>query len=229
MAHFFHFVERSCADLYKLTLLPRLPQHGPRPRPPRQRPTARPHPRHRLAVADVAAGARPASAASARSSRSTCRASATPRSTARGRRSRRWRASRPSSSTASGWRAAHVAGNSLGGGVALQLARMGAVRSACALSPAGFVNDREGRYARVAADGVAPRRRGWPTARRGCMARGPVRRTLALLSPRRAPVADPGRRGGGRAAQPRRTRPASRRRSRRSRTSAGPGPSRAAR
>jgi pimeloyl-ACP methyl ester carboxylesterase len=44
---------------------------------------------------------------------------------------------------------AHVAGNSLGGGVALQLARMGEARSACLLSPAGFVNDREGRYARA--------------------------------------------------------------------------------
>ena len=44
---------------------------------------------------------------------------------------------------------AHVAGNSLGGGVALQLARIGAARSATALSPAGFVNDREGRYARA--------------------------------------------------------------------------------
>src|SRR3954451_6778365 len=44
---------------------------------------------------------------------------------------------------------AHVAGNSLGGGVALQLARMGEVRSACLLSPAGFVNHREGVYART--------------------------------------------------------------------------------
>src|SRR3954468_4697008 len=42
---------------------------------------------------------------------------------------------------------AHVAGNSLGGGVALELARMGEVRSACRLSPAGFVNRRERVYA----------------------------------------------------------------------------------
>jgi len=44
---------------------------------------------------------------------------------------------------------AHVAGNSLGGGVALVMARNGTARSACAVSPAGFVNDREGIYART--------------------------------------------------------------------------------
>jgi pimeloyl-ACP methyl ester carboxylesterase len=44
---------------------------------------------------------------------------------------------------------AHTAGNSLGGGVALTLARMGEARSATLLSPAGFVNDREGIYARA--------------------------------------------------------------------------------
>ncbi len=32
----------------------------------------------------------------------------------------------------------HVAGNSMGGGIALELARRGAVRSACAISPVGF-------------------------------------------------------------------------------------------
>ena len=32
----------------------------------------------------------------------------------------------------------HVAGNSLGGAIALELARSGSARSACALSPAGF-------------------------------------------------------------------------------------------
>ena len=43
---------------------------------------------------------------------------------------------------------AHAAGNSLGGGVALAMSRMGEARSACVLSPAGFGNMREGRYAR---------------------------------------------------------------------------------
>jgi len=43
----------------------------------------------------------------------------------------------------------HVGGNSLGGAIALELARMGAVASATALSPIGFWNDAESRYGRV--------------------------------------------------------------------------------
>ena len=74
---------------------------------------------------------------------------------------------------------AHVAGNSLGGGVALQLARMGAVRSACLVSPAGFVNDREGTYARIML--TESRRMAKLTApRAGVVCGGRVRRTLAL-------------------------------------------------
>ncbi len=43
----------------------------------------------------------------------------------------------------------HVAGNSMGGGIALDLAATGRVRSACAISPVGFFgNDRERSYAR---------------------------------------------------------------------------------
>jgi pimeloyl-ACP methyl ester carboxylesterase len=42
----------------------------------------------------------------------------------------------------------HVAGNSLGGGMALELARRGVVRSACALSPAGFASPAERAYAK---------------------------------------------------------------------------------
>jgi pimeloyl-ACP methyl ester carboxylesterase len=41
----------------------------------------------------------------------------------------------------------HVAGNSLGGRIALELAKQGRVRSATVLSPAGFYNDREATYA----------------------------------------------------------------------------------
>lgn len=41
----------------------------------------------------------------------------------------------------------HVAGNSMGGGIALELARLGAVRSATAISPVGFWTDRERNYA----------------------------------------------------------------------------------
>jgi len=49
--------------------------------------------------------------------------------------------------TASGLERPHVAGNSLGGVVALELARRGVVASATALSPAGFGTWLEGRFA----------------------------------------------------------------------------------
>jgi pimeloyl-ACP methyl ester carboxylesterase len=74
---------------------------------------------------------------------------------------------------------AHVAGNSLGGGVALQLARMGVARSACLLSPAGFVNHREGVYARTLL--MESRRVAKLTADRAeLVCAGPVRRTLTF-------------------------------------------------
>ena len=44
---------------------------------------------------------------------------------------------------------AHVAGNSLGGGIALELGRAGRARSVTALSPIGFWNQREWEYARA--------------------------------------------------------------------------------
>lgn len=44
----------------------------------------------------------------------------------------------------------HVAGNSMGGGIALELARRGSVASTTALSPIGFWNDVEKRYSRAA-------------------------------------------------------------------------------
>jgi len=43
----------------------------------------------------------------------------------------------------------HVAGNSMGGGIALELARRGSVASATALSPIGFWNGPESRYSRA--------------------------------------------------------------------------------
>ena len=74
---------------------------------------------------------------------------------------------------------AHAAGNSLGGGVALAMARAGTARSACVLSPAGFGNMREGRYARAVL--VSSRRAAQRLdARAGTVAGGPVRRTLAF-------------------------------------------------
>jgi pimeloyl-ACP methyl ester carboxylesterase len=74
---------------------------------------------------------------------------------------------------------AHAAGNSLGGAVALAMARAGSARSACVLSPAGFGNMREGTYARAVL--LASRR----TAERldryaELVAGGPVRRTLSF-------------------------------------------------
>lgn len=43
---------------------------------------------------------------------------------------------------------AHVAGNSLGGGIAFELAKAGFARSVCGLSPIGFATAREAGYAR---------------------------------------------------------------------------------
>lgn len=48
-----------------------------------------------------------------------------------------------------GWERAHVAGNSLGGWIALELAKTGRALSACALSPGGFYNRWERAYARL--------------------------------------------------------------------------------
>ena len=117
---------------------------------------------------------------------------------------------------------AHVAGNSLGGGVALAMARAGDGALGLRALPAGFVNDREGDLRARRADRVAPRGAALaPRAELVCG--GPVRAHARVLPPRRAAVADPGRRGRGRDAQPRPAdRRASRRPSRRSRTSAGP-------
>ena len=50
---------------------------------------------------------------------------------------------------ASGLGRPHVAGNSLGGAVALELARRGSVASATALSPVGFASAPEGEFARL--------------------------------------------------------------------------------
>ena len=74
---------------------------------------------------------------------------------------------------------AHAAGNSLGGAVALAMARAGTARSACVLSPAGFGNQREGTYARGVL--LASRRTAQHLDRYAdLVSGGPVRRTLAF-------------------------------------------------
>ena len=87
----------------------------------------------------------------------------------------------------------HVAGNSLGGAVALAMGEAGTVRSVCALSPVGFASDREGTYSRavlVATRGIA--RALQPVAR--TLARSRVLRTAlsshATARPWRIPPDD---------------------------------------
>ncbi|OUC97069.1 alpha/beta fold hydrolase [Streptosporangium minutum] len=72
-----------------------------------------------------------------------------------------------------GLREPHVAGNSLGGYVALELASRGVVRTATALSPAGFWSRGELAYARAALR----------AARASARAMPPERATAALESP----------------------------------------------
>jgi pimeloyl-ACP methyl ester carboxylesterase len=81
---------------------------------------------------------------------------------------------------ARGLDAVHVAGNSLGGWVGLELAKLGRTRSVCALSPAGFWRGWETRYttvslrnARAAARAMLPvvdRAMGRPVVRRAALA-----------------------------------------------------------
>lgn len=74
---------------------------------------------------------------------------------------------------------AHVAGNSLGGWVAVELARMGRARSLTLLSPAGLWPDEPPAYARlclIATRGLARGLHRWLPV----LLRGPVGRTLML-------------------------------------------------
>jgi pimeloyl-ACP methyl ester carboxylesterase len=88
---------------------------------------------------------------------------------------------------------AHVAGNSLGGAVALELGARGSVASACGLSPAGFGVGREQGYAEVSLKLTALMARTLMPYADACAA-GPVRRTLlmaqAFSRPWRVPPAD---------------------------------------
>ena len=109
------------------------------------------------------------------------------------------RLGRASSSTGSGWSARTWPATRSAAAVALELARMGAARSACALSPAGFVNDARGPL-RAAPCSIGSRRRRAARSRRtpSVRARGPRAPHAHVLAPRRAAVAGPAARGGGR-------------------------------
>ena len=77
-----------------------------------------------------------------------------------------------------GLRRPHVAGNSMGGGIALELARRGSVSSATAISPVGFWTPRERRFCQLvarAARTTSPPRCAGPSCR--WRARAPAERS----------------------------------------------------
>jgi pimeloyl-ACP methyl ester carboxylesterase len=87
----------------------------------------------------------------------------------------------------------HVAGNSLGGWVSLELAKLGRARSATGLSPAGFHNDREAVYQRAllrSAFAVSP----LIAPRADALMRPPLGRIVSMKAfferPERIPPAD---------------------------------------
>jgi pimeloyl-ACP methyl ester carboxylesterase len=74
----------------------------------------------------------------------------------------------------------HVAGNSLGGGVALELARAGRAASVCAISPIGFWTAREYRFTRWSLDRNVRSAASVPPGALRWMVRHPVPRTLVF-------------------------------------------------
>jgi len=75
----------------------------------------------------------------------------------------------------------HVAGNSMGGAIALELARRGSVRSATALSPAGFWTSRERSYAQTALRALAGLPKPLRPAVRAAVRTGPGKAALLSL------------------------------------------------
>lgn len=85
----------------------------------------------------------------------------------------------------------HVAGNSLGGGVALELAARGTVASATALSPAGFWTAPELRWAMAALRSIHSAARGPERAKRAIAHRRPLRAAAGGLLYGRPGAQDP--------------------------------------
>jgi pimeloyl-ACP methyl ester carboxylesterase len=87
----------------------------------------------------------------------------------------------------------HVAGNSLGGWISLELAKRGVVRSATALSPAGFQSRGEGRYGHACL-WVANRAARMLSSRAESITATPLGRSVALgqfvAHPSRLPASD---------------------------------------
>ncbi|HLU71416.1 MAG TPA: alpha/beta fold hydrolase [Nonomuraea sp.] len=79
-----------------------------------------------------------------------------------------------------GIREPHVAGNSLGGYLALELASRGTVRTATALSPAGFWSRSELLYARAMLQATRASARSIPPERAAELAENPLGRALAI-------------------------------------------------
>jgi pimeloyl-ACP methyl ester carboxylesterase len=75
----------------------------------------------------------------------------------------------------------HVAGNSLGGWVGLELAKLGRAASVTCLSPAGFHNDREGRFERLSLATTAVLARRLSPSWAAALSRLSVTRTLLLF------------------------------------------------
>ncbi|MBG0827677.1 alpha/beta fold hydrolase [Planomonospora sp. ID67723] len=79
-----------------------------------------------------------------------------------------------------GIREPHVAGNSLGGYVALELASRGVVRTACALSPAGFWSRGELAYARAVLRATRGAALAVPPERAAMTAGNPVAKAISV-------------------------------------------------
>ena len=79
-----------------------------------------------------------------------------------------------------GWERPHLAGNSLGGGVAFELARMGRAASVCAISPIGLWTPREYRFCKWSLDRNVRSAEATPPAVLRWMVRRPVPRTLVF-------------------------------------------------